>query len=106
MKTKQAPQPNAHSVARRLDAIKALRHEHSRKFLAGDFASMQRVTEKIKTAWRDYDFACECAHQKQVCFNCTGKPKAEFSVESPGRQPMLFCCAECRLEFGVSLGLT
>lgn len=94
------------SVARKLDHIKALRHDHHRQFMAGEWQSMQTVTVKIKTAWSDYEFACGCALEKRQCFNCCGTPKAEFEVDAPGRPPMLFCSDVCRLEFGVSLGLT
>lgn len=75
--------------------------------MAGDFQSMSTVTEKIKLAWENYEFAARCAHEKRVCFNCCGVPQDEFSVGTPGNlYIMRFCSAECRMEFGVSLGLT
>lgn len=106
MNTQTPPKPNPHATARRLDAIKALRQEHTRRFMAEDYASMQTVSEKIKKAWEDYDFSCRCSQEKRVCFNCCAKPDEQFAVEAPGRVPMLFCSAACRMEFGVSLGLT
>lgn len=106
MNTTQAPTPNPKSVARKLDAIKALRHEHTRLFMAFQFQSMQTVSDKIKLAWEDYEFAKRCAFEKRVCFNCCTRPHEEFTVDAPGKLSMLFCSAECRMEFGISLGLT
>lgn len=106
MNTAQATKTAPRSVARRLDVIKQLRYEHTRQFMGKDWASMQRVTTKIVKAWADYHFAVDCASERNVCFNCCGKPDYAFTVNAPERKPMLFCSAECRMDFGVSIGLT
>jgi hypothetical protein len=107
MNASKAPPRNPHAVARRLDAIKALRHEHTRRFMAEDFASMQTVTGKIVKAWADYHFSADCAKEKGLCFNCCKPAKDEFRVDrDTAERVLLFCSDICRMEFGVSLGLT
>ncbi len=109
--THKARKPNPHAAARHLDRLKELRNEHSRQFMNEDYTSMQTLTEKIKEAWAAYDFSCHCSFQSRKCFNCCAKPDEQFTVNnsqfSPSEHlPMLFCSAACRMEFGVSLGLT
>jgi len=103
----QAPPNNPHAVTRRLDAIKALRHEHTRQFMRENWASMQTVTSKIVKAWADYHFSADCAKEKGVCFNCCKPAKDEFKVAvDTAERTLLFCSTECRMDFGVSIGLT
>lgn len=89
-----------------LNRIKELRFEHSRLFAADQFSTMASLNSKIARAWDDYNEAKIEAYTRNVCFTCCAKPKARFSVEAPSQLTMLFCSADCRLQFGVSLGLT